>query len=185
MIRAGKTLLLTVVFDFVVVTNDDGKIEVRLQRFGGMSQQLIIDFIVSPLVGAGVLWVWIRFIWPIIDAMRTSAPRLPKRWQFYDGASGMSSGFAEITQYGSRIVVEATRTKSRDQEATSRSFKYVGRIVGRTVVLRFYQIGTRQTVSGALVLRLRSDMRRLDGKTSYFSDEKGEVVSNTIRFVAS
>ena len=138
----------------------------------------------APLIGAAALWLWSHYAWPLIDSLLTKAPRLSRNWSFSDKKEGPVVGTAVLKRFGSRIKFEATRTTSRDGSPCNRKFIYKGRIVGRTMILEFEQSGAMRTVSGALVLRAKSDLKSLEGRTSYYSDSKGEVISNRIIYHA-
>lgn len=145
-----------------------------------MTLETAVNLIFAPLIGAAVLWLWSQYVSPLVDSFLSKAPRLSRNWNFSDEKGGPVVGTAVLKQFGSRVKFEATRTTSRDGASCNRAFIYRGRIVGRTMVLEFEQSGAMRTVSGALVLRARSDLQNLEGRTSYYSDSEGEVISNRI-----
>ena len=144
----------------------------------------ISNMIISALVGSIAVWLARDIIIPVSIGFVSNSAKLHKNWKFKDTESGQAVGTAVISQLGSQIKIKATRTINREGETTNREFIYQGKITGRTLVLNFEQKKSGSAVSGAIVLRLDSELGAMVGKTSYFSDSTG-VISNPIYYDAT
>lgn len=144
-----------------------------------------LKMIASGLIGAVAVWLVSEFVLPLISGFMSGAVKLHKNWNYRDSEEEGIVGTAKISQFGSRIKIEATRTIDREGGSINRKFIYKGKITGRTLVLRYQQKGARGTVAGAIVLRLDANLEIIKGVTSYFSDSDGSVVSHKIFYYAS
>ena len=141
----------------------------------------ILNTIISALVGAVAVWLARDIIIPVSIGFFSKSAKLHKNWTFKDTETGHIVGTAVVKQLGSNVKIKAARTIDREGQATNREFTYRGKITGRTLVLSFEQKNSGGAVSGAIVLRVDSDLAKMSGKTSYFSDSTG-VISNPIYY---
>ena len=138
----------------------------------------------SGLVGAFAVWIVVGFIIPQISSILSEAAKLHKNWSYKDTEEGNTVGTAVIRQYGNKVKITATRTAGRDGGPANREFIYKGKITGKTLVLQYQQKDAGNAITGAIVLRLESDLATMKGTTSYFSDTAGSVISHQIYYYA-
>ncbi|MCP5451666.1 MAG: hypothetical protein H6972_14195 [Gammaproteobacteria bacterium] len=142
---------------------------------------------ITSSVAGGAIWVFI--IWlakdhvlPRIRGMLLSVPNInATKWDGYSPESPVPDTVNSrlvIQQRGTRIKATAKR-RTRNGE---RSFTYKGVFIGGQLVLEFEEPEGRGYILGSMVLHLSSKRDRLNGRSTYFHHDSGEVISTAIKF---
>lgn len=128
--------------------------------------ELFLKGILVAVVG-GLVTELIRFwVLPRIDIWRPTGgvkvPDVRGKWHYH-------AGVLEIKQIGTRITAEAIREDGR--------FKYKGRITGGQLILSWEKSKGAGYIEGAMVLRMTSDINKLEGMTVFVAQDEAHVVA--------
>jgi ribosomal protein L14 len=123
---------------------------------------------------------------PRVRAILYRGPDINGEWTSYqsDPNADEPMGFAEIVQKGTVASMKLTRTKSRSGKPVSRNFIYKGQFSEGQLTMLFEDERAKGYITGAIVLRLSTNTKALDGKTTYFDHNANAVVSNDLFFLS-
>lgn len=152
-----------------------------------------ITSLVTPIVISVVYWMF-------KERLEEAKARIPKasqhsEWESHEGIntgsvpnlqgsvwegyspkhpeSGITSRL-EISQSGNMIRANIQRRVSDGE----REFLYEGKIIGGDILLTWEEIDGAGYIVGAMVLHLVHDLKRLEGRSTYYSHKHGEVISS-------
>lgn len=114
-------------------------------------------------------------------------PRLEGEWLLFNTNDSEKetepSGRAAIVQNGANVRLSLHRTRSRSTgQPTSRRFEYFGRFDSGQLVMLFEDVEMQGYITGAVVLKISTNNRRLAGMTLYLEHDTGLVVAKDLRF---
>ncbi len=147
-----------------------------------MTNDLIFG-VISGIVASILVFVGSGFLRkvaiPYIKSLLFEVPDISGDWSSYDRPSEAKQrvGFARITQRNRRIEAEITRIIDRQGNETRKVFVAEGKFASGQLILMFEDKDMKSLIMGTAVFRLKPDNRTLEGKTMYFSDNEGCVIT--------
>lgn len=138
----------------------------------------VITGVAAGLIIAALSWLFNKMVLPWMRSLFYHGPDINGEWLPYQSATDDSPfGTASITQQGTKVRMKLTRTRSRKGKAIHRTFRYNGSFHEGQLTLLFEEEGAKGFITGAIVLRLSSNVKQLAGKTTYFDHGENIVVS--------
>jgi hypothetical protein len=118
------------------------------------------------------------WLWPTLRARFAHVPNLDKsKWRGWPDEKVRGKepeSTMEMSQIGDRIRA-VVRRRVREGE---RVFSYEGRFQSGQIVLTWEELGGEGYITGAMVLHLSADRKKLDGLSVYYRHSEGKVVAS-------
>jgi predicted small secreted protein len=115
---------------------------------------------------------------PYLKSLFFDMPDISGDWVSYDVAdSSEPVGFAKIVQRSRCVKATVTRLIDRQGKDTNKVFIAEGQFASGQLVLMFEDKDMKGMIIGCCVFKLKPDNRTLEGKTMYFSDNTGRVIT--------
>lgn len=131
----------------------------------------IVGAIILSILGLLCTKVFI----PSIRGMLIRTPDISGEWKYTEkGSDGREiRGRMKVRQLGTRIKATVER-----EHNNKRVFNYNGTFEAGQLVLNFEEPGNEGFIIGAMVLKLSSSTKVLEGKTVYFHHKTNRVIAN-------
>ncbi len=140
-------------------------------------------------VAAGLLVSLITFfiakLLPWVHNVLSKEAKLPAKWQWFDDTDKEPIGTLTIKQTGNIVKGELIRNTSTGGEKKQRRFILTGKLYCDKLIALYKEPGNPRLVSGALVLKLRSNREHFYGRTLYLKHDSGNVVAPKFIFSTS
>ena len=140
---------------------------------------MLETYIISPLVGALVVWLAQAYGLPYIRGAIRSVSKIRGSWNLeekLDDGTFKSVGKLEIQQFG-------TRVRATNADPKGRTFSYKGIVSSGQVVLTFEQKGGAGYNLGSMVMKLSSDLNTMNGKCVFWKHD--DNMMKTEEYIAS
>lgn len=136
--------------------------------------------VLGGLLTAALLAFGKNVVWPRLQSILSSEPKVDGKWVAYDDADGGRVGSVKIEQAGSGVKVKVTRNLSRSGKTIDRKFSYRGHISSGTLVASFRDDSAKYQ-AGAIVMGFEQNPDRLSGLTIYRdADKSNQVIAQPI-----
>ena len=138
--------------------------------------ELLISIFVA-IITAIAIYVFRKFIHPLILSRLQNTPNLAGNWLGYDiqpGGVELQDSRMTIRQIGTNI----SATVYRQSNNRERIFKYTGIISSGQVLLIWKETQGNGYNMGTMTLILSGDLQNLSGKTTYHAHDIAQIVSS-------
>src|SRR5207247_1641591 len=115
-----------------------------------MSSQQWLWNVSTSVGGAFICWLYVRYIWPLINAWQLGTERIAGNWGILDAETQERKGNLKIKQFGTRI------SATLHYDGQHQDYQYTGIYWHQQLLLTFRERDLKWK-AGAFVLRRRAD----------------------------
>lgn len=130
----------------------------------------------TGLIASGIIYLVGRSS-PWLRNCLSKEAVLQSEWHWFDSTNHEPIGALDIKQTGSTITGILARSTSTGGDKISRKFTFKGKLYGDQLIGTYEEKNNPRLVSGAIVLKLRTNRTFFYGRSLYLQHDAGEVIS--------